>query len=459
MDMKSAGWWLAVGAVAGSIGASALSAAEVTSWFSLSGDERIREEYRNRIPNDKPAEQDYWRFRTRVWADARPASNVAARLRLVNETRNVDKPAAHSGAKYYEWPDEWVFDNAYLDLRGLLDNKLDLRLGRQDLVYGNGRVIGDGTAGDGSRTIYCNALKAVWRGVRDTTIDLFGIYNDAEDELALNSAQRDLNAYSKAVPANSVAESGIGVYLANRTYPAMPIELYAIFKQESEYHQATNTAATGAGVTLNDAQTAYVIPEGDIGTVGFRVVPRFTSELQGSLEGAYQFGTRGDAEIGASMVDGKLTYQVPLARSRTPELNGGLYYLSGDDPATKDRDEGWDPLWARYIYFSDLLSYSLQLRWTNLIMPYVGAAFSPTRWLRTSALAAYLGADRADGVGDNTDRGFLYAAKAEFTIMNDILVRRDSLTGHVQVEMLDPGDYYASDNEAYFMRWQLLYAF
>ena len=33
------------------------------------------------------------------------------------------------------------------------------------------------------------------------------------------------------------------------------------------------------------------------------------------------------------------------------------------------------------------------------------------------------------------------------------------LTGHLFLEVLQPGDYYASDRTAYFFRWQLNWAF
>ena len=34
-----------------------------------------------------------------------------------------------------------------------------------------------------------------------------------------------------------------------------------------------------------------------------------------------------------------------------------------------------------------------------------------------------------------------------------------ALTGHLFLEVFEPGDYYASDRTAYFFRWQLNWAF
>jgi hypothetical protein len=50
-------------------------------------------------------------------------------------------------------------DNLYLDVKNIRD-RVDLRIGRQNIKEGRGRMISDGTGGDGSRTEYFDAILA-----------------------------------------------------------------------------------------------------------------------------------------------------------------------------------------------------------------------------------------------------------------------------------------------------------
>ena len=56
----------------------------------------------------------------------------------------------------------------------------DLRIGRQDLMYGSGRLIADGTPMDGSRSFFMDALKATVKFDEKEKTDLLGIYDSAE---------------------------------------------------------------------------------------------------------------------------------------------------------------------------------------------------------------------------------------------------------------------------------------
>ena len=239
--------------------------------FRWGADERIREEYFDDIPivADPPGvtrgdENNYFRFRTRVWSEYDPFQNVTLRLRVVNEFRAWDQPSSTPPRSAlqrsnYDYPDEAVFDALSVEIRNLFNDKLDLRIGRQDLVYGTGKVILEGTPKDGSRTIYFNAAKATWKGVKDTTIDLIGIYDPSLDDLAMNDADRDLTGLDSNN--DSMDESGVVLYLKNKSAPAFPFEVYAIYKNESSWNRVSGTG-TNAHTTAVDAL--------DLGTVGCR---------------------------------------------------------------------------------------------------------------------------------------------------------------------------------------------
>jgi hypothetical protein len=428
--------------------------------FRYGADERIREEYFDNIPIKAPppndiargGENNYFRFRTRVWTEFDPAEKVTLRLRAVNEFRQWDKPATPTLQKSsYEFPDEVVLDALSVEIRDLMNDKLDLKVGRQDLIYGTGKVILEGTPKDGSRTIYFNAAKATWKGVKDTTIDVIGIYDKSLDDLAINDANRDLTGLDSNN--DDMDESGVVLYLKNKSAPTFPFEVYGIYKNESDWDKISGSG-TNAVTTAIDAL--------DLGTVGCRLLPEFSERLKGNFELAGQYGSRGDQDVQGYMLDAIVTYAVPAIEDMKPAVDCGWYYLSGDDPDSS-KDEGWNPLWARYPQYSDMYVYAYDAdgagRWSNLNMPHAGLSLSPAKWLKTTAMVAYLFAPEKDGPGGGDERGFLAVLKGEFTIGESLLMHKDKLAGHLQVEILEPGNYYNVNDTAVFARWELAYSF
>jgi len=53
----------------------------------------------------------------------------------------------------------------------------------------------------------------------------------------------------------------------------------------------------------------------------------------------------------------------------------------------------------------------------------------------------------------------LGSIKGEFTIGENLLVSKDKLSGHLWLEVLDPGNYYKVNDTAHFARWQMVYEF
>ena len=424
--------------------------------FRYGGDERIRQEFLDEIPiiADPPGvtrggKNNYFRFRTRLWAEVDPMDNVTLKARVVNECRAWQDPdmSDRPDRSTWEWPDEWVFDNLYIDIRNLANDKLDLCIGRQDLIYGTGKVILEGTPKDGSRTIYFNAARATWRFSKDTSLDIFGIYMPPEDTLAINDVDRELTGYSSGY--DKMTESGGGLYLKDNSSATLPFELYAIYKNESDYE-------TGTGDAVVDHPTL------DLNTFGTRLMPKFNDRLSGNLELAYQIGERGDQDVSGYMGDACVTYKLPFADSIKPAMDVGVYYLSGDDPDTA-ADEGWNPLWARYPQYSELYVYAYDAegaaRWNNLAMPRAVISAQLCKWMKGSAGIAYLYAPEKNGPGGGSDRGLLSSLKSEFTLKEGMLTKTDKLTGHLQVDWLEPGNYYNVNDTAIFARWQLNYEF
>lgn len=427
-----------LGALAGAYAAET----EAPPMFRLGADLRLRQERFDHYPAGPQGENDYFRIRPRVWSELDLGSHITLRARAVNEFRHWNEPDVDGRPQVAtsEWPDEVVFDHLYVDIHNLLDGKLNLRVGRQDLIYGTGKVMLEGSPEDGSRTIYFNAIKASLK-IGTATIDAFGIYNPAEDDLAIHPTDnRDLTGYTSAM--DDMDESAAGVYVTCKKMPKCPVELYAIYKNESDWSKGPATARVDIAAL-------------DLGTVGARIAPKFNDVLSANLELAAQMGERGNQDVSGYMADASLFAKA--CAWLTADV--GAYYLSGDDPATGD-DEGWNPLFARYPQLSELyVFFFARGRWSNVIAPNAGLVCKPLSKLTVTTRVNYLLADQEDGTGDGDERGWIYVAKAQFTLGEKLLCQKDKLSGHLWAEVLDPGDYHTSDDTAYFLRWEFLYEF
>lgn len=445
--------WLGSMALAG---AGLAQEAESKPNLTAGGDFRLRQEYFDHIPIrvDPPGEtrgglNNYMRFRTRLWARYDLNDNIGVYGRVANEFRHYFDPDNET----WDFPDEVIVDNLYLDVKKLLsDESLSLRIGRQDLFFmpgrpfGNGRLLLEGTPKDGSRTIYFDAVRATWvKG--DATVDLLGIYNQHKAGLLiLNDQDRDLTGFTSAD--NNITESGAGIYTTYKGVKNLGLELYYFFKNESQGMNGTNKMARL-----------------ELSTIGGRLMPTFNDMFSGNLELAYQLGDRQGQDVSGYMIDALVKCEFLKESAAKPWASIGVLCLSGNDPSTGD-DEGWNPLWARYPQWgsADLLAYSYDAdgaaRWSNLTLPYVSAGLTVTKDSKFSAMLGQLSANENDGPGTGKQRGLYAGAKVEITLAKGALLKKDELKGHLAAEIFDPGNYYMSGRDtACFLRWELAYSF
>ncbi len=162
--------------------------AQADNDFTWGGDLRFRVTGLNEIPLSAGGavlpDQRFNRNRVRVWGQYDPNEDITFRLRLVNEWRYYDKEKTDS--RSWDPMEETLPDQLYAEFRNLLDGKLSLKIGRQDMIYGTGKIMLDGTPGDGSRTIFFDAIKASLN-LDDNQIDLFALYNHDDDDLTMDS--------------------------------------------------------------------------------------------------------------------------------------------------------------------------------------------------------------------------------------------------------------------------------
>ena len=128
------------------------------SWLEWGGDIRFRWTYApNAFHLDKGLDEErhYQRYRTRLWTKIKPLEDVELNARLMWEFRTWHHP---KDRREFDG-DEALFDILNVHWKEVADLPLTITAGRQELKYGDGWLIREGTPGDGSRTYFFDALK------------------------------------------------------------------------------------------------------------------------------------------------------------------------------------------------------------------------------------------------------------------------------------------------------------
>ena len=423
--------------------------------FDAGADIRARYEFKdNWMDKNKTsvnaASEDYSRLRTRVWGKATYGEDLGAYLRLGNEFRGYRNSPDNDKNKF---PDELFVDNLYFDFNNIGD-RVDLRIGRQDIKEGAGRVISDGTPGDGSRSAYFNAILMKVKMLEKSDVDLMGTYNTCEDEFAMGSPHDvyDLTKMRSGKPYYSkMDEKGLMAYAHYNEIKDFPMEFYWIWKQETRFYDGT---------------TRY--PGRDFHTVGTRLMPKFTDKLSGELEGAVQFGNV-DSDAGVQSRDifaymgyAGLTYAEKEVFGK-PKLTGALLYLSGDKESYyqgKSTDNGWNPVFNRTDSLNQIGAGMYdQFRWSNLIYPHLEASIEPYKKNIVKLQTGPMFAAEKDNNATDHYRGYFSQLRYDFPILSKIFGKRGEVTGAVVGEAMILGDYYnptgGAGDTATWLRFEL----
>ena len=423
-----------------------------------------------------PAYVDYYRQRTRAWGSAY-FGDYGLYIRLGNEFREYNNYAPSTNYKHF--PDQLFVDNLYFDFKKLLYGRVDVRIGRQDMKLGSGRIVEDGTPSDGSRSAYFDAIKVTVRVSEKTSGDFFATYTKPVDNfLTIGDADGqnyNTTSYDGDVGPgkdDDLTEWGIGTYWTIKEITGVPLDLYAIYKDESDWHLKGNNASTS------------FIPGRQYVTVGTRLAPQFTDNFSGEFEAAYQFGQTDDntarnikgQAINAYMLYGGLTYKANETFMK-PYLTAGALYLSGDDQSSaynkadaSSSITGWNPVYGRCTMIGELpvKMYGSSYRWSNLIYPHIEPGFSPFLGHKFKVQTGPMFADKQDYLADSsTDlyRGWYTQAKYEAILLKDIVGKRGAVKAALQLEHMAYGNYYDSyhgdtnGDNGYFARVELSMTF
>ncbi len=396
---------------------------------------RIRQVYLdNAIDlNDKEDDQKhFFRIRCALWGRYRVRPSIEVYARLNNEFR------------YYFHPDvdfeisEIVFENLYLrwtDAGGL---PLDLAIGRQNIMLGEGFLIMDGAPLAGSQMIYHNAVRATLK-TRSGNIDLLAISNPRTDRYlpVINDQDRSLVESDEAL---------YGIHVSCTHLHGTEIQPYYFHKTEDPSILASR--------------------ELKLHTFGMRLSHDLRSGDRAVVEAAVQSGKRGNDDVSASGVHAYLEMQIGDG-GHSATL--GVLRLSGDHDNTC---EGWNPLLSRWPKWSELYIYTLireggVAKWRNVSSFFV-KTHHPLGQLGTFSI-------RLHNFFASEQAVFLTSVFRGWNLQGEVKFRLHArVTGHVLAETFVPHvpaaepfvplDCYPPPghpagygrSKAVFLRWELL---
>ncbi len=465
-------------------------------WMNWGGDFRVRDESFDNIltltphpgtgPGQNPGatlhQQDYLRFRARVWTTITPMEDLNFNARLTDEAREWLKPAGYTPYRGQSGLDlrEGIIDSLNVQWKNIAQQPAKVVVGRQDVFLGDGWLTGDGTPQDGSWTYFLDAARLTYE-LKDqhTTIEVLGILQDAKDEAWLPTINNQ-NYYL-----TEQNEKGAILWVANKSVPAVNVDGYFFYKHDDKVNAFSpdNPAPPGGD-------------NADIYTLGGRLSGVLANNWKYSVEGAYQFGQKQDPGLNANGANAvlspsaqttgfrdlrafgataKLSYLFKDRLNNQISLN--YEFLSGDDRNTKN-DEAFDNLWGRWPRWSEIGLYSSAAEFAGKIgnecnLHRIGPSwsFTPARNLDFSAAyyalfaeqdVATRGATTLFAGNENTVNG-LYTDHGLFRghFLQAVLKYKFSkhAVGHLWAEFELPGNYYASRSAWYFLRPEISFSF
>jgi hypothetical protein len=360
-------------------------------------------------------------------------SNIDVVVGLTQETNQILTPD-----RPFQF-DETIFETAYVDIKKLFVKGLTLRVGRQNLIKNEGFLMLEGSPGDGSRTIYFNAavLGYTWK---KSKLEVMAISDPRTDRYFPRIRDRNRSIFDWG-------EQAIGTYYTDNNLKNTSVEAYYFFKKE-------------AGDLRQPTHFQY---QGDrrFSTAGGRVVHRMPHGWSLTGELALQKGRqRPNLDFTGR---GGYTYLKKTFGGGRHYVLGGYIGMSGDNPATTGKVEGWDPLFSRWPKWSELYIYS-QFRekgpsyWTNTGMWQAELGYSPIKpvnvrltYYRMSSYYPFrAGSPLTFGTG--TVRGDHPQIRVDWT-------PNKYMRTHVLYEHLRPGNFYSIGSPAYFLRFEAIFTY
>ncbi len=287
----------------------------------------------------------YFRSNTQVEVSADLTDNVSTVINVVNQRDwNADTWDSSTGVGPNTTADEFDIDLdlAYVQMKEIFYSPLTLTIGRQDLWFGRGFIIGNNSR--------------AWDANGDTLDDMYSVTTAFDAVRAtLDFAPWTLDfVYANITENSQNAEDDIDLWIANINYKFAEYNAVAEGYIASELDRATLSTVANSGTQLNATHTLG-------GRAQFDPISQIT--LGGEV--AYQFGgyhttTNGrDRDAWAADLFG--TYRWDNAWK--PELTLEYVYFSGEEnlsTSTSDSYGAWNPMyrgkfWTAYADFREFV--------------------------------------------------------------------------------------------------------
>ncbi|MDD5097134.1 MAG: alginate export family protein [Candidatus Omnitrophica bacterium] len=318
-------------------------------------------------PGDKKnIDQKFFMSQIRVRIDADLTDNVQATVRLINERvwngqYDTNTATSNNGNSSID------LDLAYVTLKEFLYSPLTLTVGRQEIRFGNGLVIGNAGVGD----------------------DIVNIPTDLSERKSFDAIRATLNydplvvdlIYAKIAEDSTIRNNDANLYGINATYALNKktnVSGYYFLKRDN--WGGSLEASAGKADLVN--------------TIGMLISSTPIENLILSLEGAYQFGKADGSGLAPALnynkhrayaIQAMADYTFAKVKM-TPSIGASYTYLSGEKSGSQSSQNSWDPMY--YDQKLGNIAYAL-LDFRDLSVLNLRASCKPVEDVTVSVLYGY----------------------------------------------------------------------
>ncbi len=339
----------------------------------------------------KDIDQKFFMTQTRVRIDADLTDNVQATVRLINErVWNGQNDTATDGNSKID------LDLAYVTLKEFLYSPLTLTVGRQEIKFGNGLIIGRAQIGSGVVNIPTDLTERKAFDAIRATLDY--------DPLVVDLI------YAKVNEQSTIRNNDTNLYGINATY--------ALNKKTnvSGYYFLKSDNGEVAGADNSNGKADKV------NTVGILLSVNPIDDLTASLEGAYQFGKNEGTSANynkhrAYAIQAMADYTFSKVKM-TPSIGASFTYLSGNKSGTASQNSSWDTMF--YDQKLSSIAYTL-LGFTDLVAYNLRASCKPVEDVTLSMIYGYYDFAKAkDGTTWTYGSSHLYDGTTQYYTGNSL---------------------------------------
>ncbi len=359
-------------------------------------------------------DDDYVLNQTRLWADA----DVNEHLRLFIQLQDARTFGAEGSTVGYAYSntENSIFDlhQGYFDLKKLFDLPLTVRVGRQEIIWGDHRVIGN----------------FVWSNVGRVFDGGRFMWDTDEIHAEAFAARVDENGFIGKSATGGNWDSNENVYAAQlglkKLVPGALLELMYIQKNDQDGSSTNSTLVATGNVSANN-NPGVVIHD-----VGARIdgkIPNIDA-IDYTAEAHGQFGDYGDMTQRAWAFAGKAGYTFKEMNWK-PRFGFEYDYASGDDDPTDSTHGTFDNLYPTNHWQNNYGAIDL-LSWQNMHDFRGNVKIQPTNKLTAQVdYHYYLLAEEKDGW--YLANGSLATPRGSYDTSSDHLAQEVDLTVSYQL--------------------------